>query len=115
MFKQCGSLGLILTGDLDQMGELKILERYQLPLNGILKLGHHGSNTSTHSNWIRQLKPRYALISAGVNNRYHHPHEETMKKLDQEPTIVFNTQKNGMVSYTWFRKWFWWRTQLDGS
>ncbi|AVH74813.1 DNA internalization-related competence protein ComEC/Rec2 [Weissella koreensis] len=115
LFKQCGSLGLILTGDLDQMGELKILERYQLPLNGILKLGHHGSNTSTHSNWIRQLKPRYALISAGVNNRYHHPHEETMKKLDQEPTIVFNTQKNGMVSYTWFRKWFWWRTQLDGS
>lgn len=113
LFKQCGMFGLILTGDLDQAGEQKILEHYQLPVNGILKLGHHGSNTSTHPNWIHYLKPKYALISAGVNNRYKHPHKETIKKFEKEPTIMFNTQKDGMVSYTWFRKWFWWRTQLN--
>lgn len=96
---QIGGLRWLFTGDLDRQGELDTLNRHPGLSTDFLKVGHHGSRTASDPRFISQLHPKIALISAGRNNRYHHPNQETLVTLAQAHISVANTQTMGMVRY----------------
>lgn len=61
----------------------------------MLKVGHHGSNTSTSYVFLRQIMPAYAIISCGKDNAYGHPHEEVLSRLADEGAAVYRTDECG--------------------
>jgi len=63
---------LLLMGDASVRSEQDIISSYNLPKIDILKVGHHGSNTSSSKKFINEINPKYSLISVGENNRYGH-------------------------------------------
>lgn len=91
----------LFTGDLDQAGEKEILKDYNLKID-YLKVGHHGSKTSTSKELLQQSRPQRAFISSGVNNRYGHPNKETIDRLKQQQIEYFNTADYGMISWYYF-------------
>lgn len=93
----------LFTGDLDIPSENKILKKYQFKVD-YLKLGHHGSKTSTGDNLLQVTKPNVGLISAGINNRYGHPNQETLTRLKNHQVQYFNTAEYGMIS--WYYNFF---------
>ncbi|MED4204479.1 DNA internalization-related competence protein ComEC/Rec2 [Neobacillus mesonae] len=99
-----GGLSWFLGGDLDQAGEEKILKSYPHLTVDVLKAGHHGSKTSSADGFIRQIKPKIALISAGEKNRFGHPHNEVLKKLEQQHTKIYRTDLNGAVTYRFYHR-----------
>ena len=68
---------------------------YNLPKMDILKVGHHGSNTSTSKEFVQSISPKISLISAGKNNIYGHPHQITLQNLKN--SNVFITKKDGAI------------------
>lgn len=92
-------LRILATGDLEQQGE-----RAAGDLRGgydLLKVGHHGSKTSTSQEFLAMVSPRYAVISAGKKNRYGHPSPETVKKLKTAGVRIWNTMECGAVFAEW--------------
>ena len=86
---------ILLMGDATKESENYILNTYNLPKMDILKVGHHGSKTSTSEELVKKTSPKISLISAGKNNIYGHPHQETLKKLKNSD--VYITKKDGAV------------------
>ena len=86
-------------GDASIKSEEYILDNYNLENITILKVGHHGSRTSSSEEFIRTINPTYALISAGVNNKFNHPNVEVVERLEENGSIIFNTEINGMVMF----------------
>ncbi|MBC1970311.1 DNA internalization-related competence protein ComEC/Rec2 [Listeria marthii] len=87
----------LFTGDLEANGEQKLLDQ---PVKAdILKVGHHGSKTSTSKEFIQQVQPTFAIISCGVKNRFGHPHAETLKTLDAAETMILRTDLQGEIIY----------------
>lgn len=76
---------LLLTGDLGEQQEQEIREREKKRGESlscqVLKAGHHGSRYSSSEEWLQQVKPELTLISCGADNRYGHPHGETLERL----------------------------------
>lgn len=89
----------LFTGDLDQQGEEKILEKYPALQVDYFKLGHHGSKTASSPKFLAAIKPQLTFISAGVNNRFGHPHPETIQTLRQEGIPYVSTQDYGMITW----------------
>lgn len=91
----------VLTGDAGQGIEEKILKVFKDDLQNIevLKAGHHGSKTSTSLEFLKGLNPEYAIISAGLDNKYGHPNEETLEKLKQNKIEVLETSKLGSIIF----------------
>ncbi|MBC2075679.1 DNA internalization-related competence protein ComEC/Rec2 [Listeria marthii] len=88
----------LFTGDLEANGEQKLLDQ---PVKAdILKVGHHGSKTSTSKEFMQQVQPTFAIISCGVKNRFGHPHAETLKTLDAAETMILRTDLQGEIIYT---------------
>ena len=104
----------LLTGDLDKTGEERLLQRTTIQQVAILKFGHHGSQTSTSTALLQRLKPKWGIVSAGVNNRYHHPSEETLQLARHRGMIVYGTLWQGMITYRWLGQHGAWHTQLPG-
>ena len=71
----------LFMGDAGEKRENDILEKYDLKNIDFLKIGHHGSNTSSSKEFISKVKPKYSLISVGKNNRYGYPKEEVLNTL----------------------------------
>ena len=90
---------LLFMGDANIKSEEYILENYDIRDITILKVGHHGSSTSSSEEFIESVSPTYALISAGVDNKFNHPHEEIIERLEENGSIIFNTQEDGMVMF----------------
>lgn len=111
---QKGGLRWLFTGDLDRPGELDTISRHSGLVADVLKVGHHGSKTSSDPQFISAVKPRIALISAGRNNHYGHPNDETLVTLKQHNVKVFNTQKHGMVRYIYRNNTGHFETVLNG-
>ena len=84
----------VFMGDASSITEYNILNKYNIGQIDFLKVGHHGSDTSSSKNFINRIKPKYSLISVGKNNKYGHPKQ-----------VVLNTLKNTKI----------YRTDLDGS
>ena len=82
-------------GDAEEEREKHILNTYNLKKVDILKVGHHGSKSSTSPELVKQTRPKISLISAGKNNLYGHPHKQTLYKLKNSKILI--TQKDGSV------------------
>nr|WP_321316010.1 ComEC/Rec2 family competence protein [uncultured Ligilactobacillus sp.] len=97
LYKKIESFRFIFTGDLDQNGELKVINSYPNLKVDILKTGHHGSKTSTNDDFVQKIQPKLAVISAGRHNRYGHPNQETLDVLNRHNIPYLITAKNGMI------------------
>ena len=91
------NLNILFLGDATKKVEKYILNTYNLKVD-ILKLGHHGSNTSTSKRLLRELTPKLALISVGKNNRYNHPSIEVLNRLHQENIPTLQTKDEGTIT-----------------
>lgn len=90
-----GEMDLIFTGDAEKEVEEDILASGENVDAEILKVGHHGSNTSTTEEFLDAIDPDYALIPTG--NKYGHPTKSTMEKLEERNIEVYRTDENGTV------------------
>lgn len=87
------NLKLLFMGDAGIKSEKYLLDAYELDNMDILKIGHHGSKNSSSEEFINKINPTISLISAGINNRFNHPHKETTDKLDN----YYVTSRDGSV------------------
>lgn len=92
-----GDMDIIMTGDAEKDVEKEILQSGENIDAEILKVGHHGSDTSTCDEFLEAIDPEYALISAKVGNKYEHPIKSTMDKLEDHNIEVYRTDENGTV------------------
>src|SRR5699024_10636862 len=90
-------INFLLTGDLDQAGERKLLKNDPQLKCDVLKLGHHGSRTSSDEVFIQTLKPKHAIVSCGKDNRFGHPHKEVMDTLNKNQVQVLRTDQQGKI------------------
>lgn len=89
---------ILYMGDASINTEDNLLENYNLNNISILKVGHHGSNTSSSKDFISQINPSISLISVGENNIYHHPNKEVINNLSK--SRIYRTDINNMVKLT---------------
>jgi competence protein ComEC len=89
----------LFTGDLEREGEKELLAAYPHLKVDVLKAGHHGSKTSSGADFIAAVKPQIALVSAGVNNRYRHPNDETLRTFEQNQVQIYRTDQQGAVKF----------------
>ncbi|ADV93302.1 ComE operon protein 3 [Bacillus subtilis] len=99
LWMETGVLSWILTGDLEKEGEQEVMDVFPNIKADVLKVGHHGSKGSTGEEFIQQLQPKTAIISAGKNNRYHHPHQKVLQLLQRHSIRVLRTDQNGTIQY----------------
>ena len=84
-------------GDASVTTEKEILDNYNLPNIDVLKVGHHGSKTSSSKEFIDDINPKYSVISVGKNNRYGHPNKEVLETL--KDSRVYRTDQNGSIMF----------------
>jgi len=95
-----GTQDIIFTGDAEAEIEKQILDSGELIDAEVLKVGHHGSDTSNTEEWIDAISPDYALISCKLGNKYNHPIKSTMNTLKSRKIIVYRTDESGTVVMT---------------
>ena len=91
------NIKIIFMGDAGIKVEDDILDKYDLKHIDILKVGHHGSRTSTSSNFIDNINPKYSIISVGKNNRYGHPNSEVLDILNN--SSIYRTDRDGSIVF----------------
>lgn len=84
-------------GDAGVDKEKDILERHNISNIDVLKVGHHGSKTSSSKSFINKINPKYSIISVGKNNRYGHPNKEVLNNLDHSK--IYRTDENGSIMF----------------
>lgn len=90
------SFSCMLTGDLEKDGEQDFCH---LPLEDItmLKVGHHGSKNASNDELLDMIRPEYAVISCGMDNRYGHPHKELIERLNKRKINIYQTPESGAI------------------
>lgn len=95
-----GETAFLFTGDAEETAEKDILQAgYDLQAD-VLKVGHHGSSTSSSQAFLQAVKPKYAVISVGVGNSYHHPEEEALQRLQSIGAEIYCTDLQGDIVCT---------------
>lgn len=89
---------VLFTGDGSKKNEIDIMNKYHLNVD-ILKLGHHGSKTSSDYNFLKSLNLSLGIISSGRNNKFKHPSKETIENLNNLNIKYLNTQTNGTIKF----------------
>lgn len=89
-----GEESFLFMGDAEDENE----NSRQWPQTTVLKVGHHGSDTSSSENFLNQVKPEIAVISVGINNMYGHPKQVTLDKLNALGTKIYRTDQNGTIT-----------------
>ena len=87
----------LFMGDAGVEVEEDLIEKYNLKDIDVLKVGHHGSKTSSGKNFIDEINPRYSIISVGKNNRYGHPNKEVLNILDSSK--IYRTDQDGSIMF----------------
>jgi len=95
---QCYETRILYTGDMEKEEENRLLASKADIKADILKVGHHGSNTSTSYNFLMAIKPAVAIYSAGAGNDYHHPHPSVINLLKSYKKVVYGTDINGSIT-----------------
>jgi competence protein ComEC len=94
-----GNTSFLFTGDAQADSEKEILAKGYTLQSDVLKVGHHGSSSSTSPEFLKAVSPRYAIISVGKDNDYGHPHRETLDKLNASGINIFRTDLNGSITF----------------
>jgi competence protein ComEC len=93
-----GAVSFLLTGDAEAAEEAVLLDRARPSLRAtVLKVGHHGSATSTTPAFLAAVAPRLALVSVGADNRYGHPHPDVLRSLRAAGVPVLRTDRDGAI------------------
>lgn len=92
---------MLFTGDIEAIAEKTILKKYSKNLNilksDILKVAHHGSKTSSITEFIEKIKPKYAIIGVGEDNKFGHPSDSTIQNLEKANIRIYRTDKMGEI------------------
>lgn len=110
-----GGLDWLFTGDLGEEGEDLLMRTYPDLKADILKIGHHGSATSSSEGFLDHIQPELALISAGKANRYGHPDAEILERLEMRNIPIFRTDRQGAVHFLYGSGETEWRTILANN
>lgn len=94
-----GSASVMLTGDAEKKVEYTLMRTFPDLHADVLKVGHHGSKTSTSDDFLRAVSPQYAVISVGRKNRYGHPHQEVINRLEIFGAAIVRTDQDGDVLF----------------
>jgi competence protein ComEC len=94
---QAGNTSFLFTGDAETPAEQSIIDAEVNLKSEVLKVGHHGSNTATSQAFLDLVDPSYAIISAGLDNKYGHPHNETIQKLLAKGVTIYGTYISGTI------------------
>lgn len=97
---QYGSTKFLLTGDAEAVSEMEMVKKGLDLKADVLKVGHHGSKTSTVANFLSVVSPKYAVISVGKNNSYGHPAQSTLDRLKNAGVTLYRTDENGTIVAT---------------
>lgn len=93
-------ISFIFTGDQEIASEEDLVDRYGASLRStVLKVGHHGSGTSSGDVFLEAVDPEYAVISCGTDNSYGHPHDEAVERLEQHGVTYYRTDIKGTVTF----------------
>ncbi|APQ78323.1 MBL fold metallo-hydrolase [Clostridium botulinum] len=95
-----GNTKFLFTGDAEKTSEKDILNSNEDLSSNVLKIGHHGSHSSSSKEFLDKIDPKIAIISCGKNNDYGHPHKETMKELNKRNIEVYRTDIDGNIVLT---------------
>jgi beta-lactamase superfamily II metal-dependent hydrolase len=95
-----GSTSFLLTGDAEFPENEAILDHGFDVRSTVLKLGHHGSRTSTNEDWLQRVQPQLGIISAGKDNSFGHPHPEVIAALDKLRIPYIRTDEHGTITVT---------------
>jgi len=95
-----GDTSFLFTGDAEREEEQDILDAGYTLKSTVLKVGHHGSDTSTSYPFLREIMPEYAVISVGTGNSYGHPTEDTLSRLRDADVKVYRTDMQGDIICT---------------
>ena len=87
----------LFMGDAGVEVEEDLIEKYDLKEIDVLKVGHHGSRTSSRKVFIDEIEPKYSIISVGKNNRYNHPNKEVLDNL--KDSKIYRTDRDGSIMF----------------
>lgn len=116
-----GSRSFLLTGDMERPMEGILLADERELHADVLKVGHHGSRTSTMQPFLDAVGPSVAIISAGYENSFGHPHRDVVERLSARHTAILRTDQDGLVNVAtdgerlWFDQMAWKQTTLSGA
>ncbi|WLR49907.1 DNA internalization-related competence protein ComEC/Rec2 [Bacillus tianshenii] len=99
LWAQLGKKKWLFTGDLEEEGEQRLLRTFPALQADLLKAGHHGSKTSSSEVFIQEIGAQVAVISAGKDNRYGHPHAEVLKRFSANKVAVLRTDQFGAIQW----------------
>lgn len=95
-----GKNSFVLTGDAEVESENEMVSNGLNIKADVLKLGHHGSDTSTNQAFLDKVDPKYAVITLGLDNSYGHPHESVLKRLEEKNIEIYRTDLHGTIIAT---------------
>lgn len=98
-----GDFDFLLTGDIETAQEQKILRCEYLSGIEILKLAHHGSKTASSEEFIDAIDPLVAVISVGAGNKFKHPQEEVVKRVEDRKIKIYRTDFHGNIQFRYFQ------------
>lgn len=94
-----GDCSFLFTGDMEKDAEEDLVEHYGVDLDStVLKVGHHGSDTSSCTAFLKAVSPQIAVISCGEDNSYGHPHDEALQRLEEQKAKIYRTDLSGTVT-----------------
>ncbi|WP_235425119.1 DNA internalization-related competence protein ComEC/Rec2 [Heyndrickxia ginsengihumi] len=102
LYANVGGKKWLFTGDLEKEGEETLIRAFHFHVD-ILKVGHHGSKTSTSEAFLNQLSPSIAVISVGKHNRFGHPNKEVIERLKAHHIVIYRTDEQGAITYRFFK------------
>ena len=97
IYTELNGYKFMFMGDAGIEKEKDIINKYNLNNIDVLKVGHHGSKTSSGKEFIDVIKPNYSVISVGKNNRYGHPNKEVLNNLDDSK--IYRTDQDGSIMF----------------
>ncbi|MGX9134482.1 ComEC/Rec2 family competence protein [Rummeliibacillus sp. JY-2-4R] len=100
LFMQHGDKKFLFTGDAETPAEEDMLNAGVLQKVDVLKVSHHGAKEASNSNFLAVLKPTFAAISVGEGNRYHHPTNDALNRLNAVHAKVYRTDQHGNIVFT---------------
>ena len=97
IYTELDGFKFMFMGDASTTAEKEILDKYNISDIDVLKVGHHGSTTSSSIEFINEINPVYSIISVGKNNRYGHPNKEVLNNL--EKSKIYRTDMDGSIMF----------------